>query len=136
MSDDGFKVQITLNAPPPAQYAKGAMANFRGDTVDEVASQLARAREAGLLELAAEVESIWTAASGVGARTETVQQAPQNNVVNLPQQAQPAAGGRVCPVHAAPMTYKSGVSQRTGNSYAMWLCTVDKNCKQWVGGNS
>lgn len=119
MSDDGsYKVQVSLSAPPPAQYAKGAMANFRGESVSEVVEQLQDAQLAGLLELASEVEAVWTAAAGLNARTESTQQ-------NSAQGATSTQAGAPAPsCQHGPRVWKSGKG-RTGDWYA-WFCSAPK----------
>jgi hypothetical protein len=108
-----FKVQITLNAPPPAQYAKGAMANFRGETVDEVRGQLEAAKDVGLLELAAEVEAIWLANASLGATT----------VASEPAETQ-GEGGAVATLHVCThgkRDRKEG-TRKDGSKWVGYFC--------------
>lgn len=123
MSDE-FKVQVSLSAPPPAQYAKGAMVNFRGQNVSEVVEQLQEAQAAGLLELATDVEAAWTAAAGLNARTESTgpaQSAPSATVTQ--GQGTPHTGPAPSCQHG-PRNWKSGKG-RTGDWYA-WFCSAPK----------
>lgn len=123
MSED-YKVQVSLSAPPPAQYAKGAMANFRGDTVEEVVDQLEKARDLSLLELASEVESVWTAAAALGAQT--VNTVP-SNAAQPAQAAQPNVGqGRFC--QHGQRVRDTGIAKsgrNAGNPYTRWKCPLD-----------
>jgi hypothetical protein len=96
------------------------MANFRGDTVSEVVDQLQEAKIAGLLELASEVEAVWTAAAGLGARTESTQPAQ-----NSAQSATVTQGGVPAPsCQHGPRVWKTGKG-RTGDWYA-WFCSAPK----------
>lgn len=133
MSDE-FKVQITLNAPPPAQYAKGAMANFRGENVHEVGGMLAAARDIKLLELAAEVEAIWLLNSTLGAKEVSTSELPPvyGDTGPPPQWAQdpapvatngpPVANLRVC-AHGK-RTEKSGHSAK--GAWTGYFCPLGK----------
>lgn len=120
MSED-YKVQVSLSAPPPAQYAKGAMANFRGDTVDEVVGLLQEAKAAELLELASEVEAVWTASAALGARTEAVQPAQGATPAQAPAQ-QAVAPAPSC--QHGPRKWHKGRG-RTGDWFA-WFCSAPK----------
>lgn len=127
MSDE-FKVQISLNAPPPAQYAKGAMANFRGETVDEVKEQLEAARELGLLELASEVESVWLLAAKAGASYEGSEPA---------QTGSQDSGGPVTNLHVCThgkRTRREGTGRK--GPWVGWFCpqpkgAADQCAPQW-----
>jgi hypothetical protein len=119
---DEFKVQVSLTAPPPAQYAKGAMVNFRGDTVDEVVGLLQDAQASELLELASDVEKVWLVKSQLNASE--VSSSGQGATVTQGnfggnQQAAPAPS-----CQHGPRVWKSGKG-RTGDWYA-WFCSAPK----------
>lgn len=124
MSDENYKVQVSINGAPASgvDYHKGAMANFRGDTVDEVHGQLEAARDAGLLELASEVESIWLVASGLGART----------VKDEPAESAPADSDKpVATIHRCQhgnRVYKSG--EKNGKKWEGYFCPSKNRSEQ------
>lgn len=45
-----------------------------------------------------------------------------------PPQSQPASSGPVC-IHG-PRKHKSGISSKTGNPYAMWVCPMPQGADQ------
>lgn len=129
MSDD-FKVQATVNAPPPAQYAKGAMINFRGDTVSEVQGELQAAIQLGLFELVAQAEGQLSAATDGGLGAKTVEVVPSDappwaqpqNVQSQQQHVAPVANLRVC-LHGA-RTMKNGTSAK--GAWTGYFCPLGK----------
>lgn len=127
---EDYKVQVSLSAPPAAQFAKGAMINFRGSDVHEVFAQLDAAAAVGLLEKASEVESVWNAATTLGARTESVQPSPggwQEGAPSAqPQWSQPAQQSGP----PAPMCQHGKRTWKTGNgakgAWYAWFCPAAK----------
>jgi hypothetical protein len=70
MSED-WKVQVSLSSPPAVQYHKGSMANFRGDTVEEVKDLLLAAKTEALLEAASDLEQVWLVVEKLGGSVES-----------------------------------------------------------------
>lgn len=75
MSDD-YRVQVSISMPPVAQYAKGDMVNFRGETAAEVEALLDEALEGDLFEKAALASKTFLAASGLAEAAEKRDAAP------------------------------------------------------------
>lgn len=115
MSDE-YSVQVSISLPPAAQYAKGDMINFRGADAAEVYTLLDEALSTGLLEKAAEASAAYLAASGLGAKTESVQPAASSGGPN----------GRSCK-HGS-MVYREGY--RGDKKWSGYFCPEKSKSQQ------
>ena len=64
-SSEDYKVQVSISLPPVAQYAKGDMVNFRGETPEEVEALLDAALEGNFFEKAALAAKTYLTATGL-----------------------------------------------------------------------
>lgn len=95
MTED-YKVQFSVSLPPSAQYAKGDMANFRGETVAEVAALFDQALESdgAFLKKATDVSALLNSLAVLtdGGVTNSPAAAPAaTQPANPPSEAAPAA---------------------------------------------
>jgi hypothetical protein len=134
MSDtENWKLQVSY------KISNGDMINIRAHTADELsvllenisdyATQIAATQRA--LSQAGTVAPLSTSSSTAGTTPppySTPTQAAPPFATAVPVTEAPAAGGPVC-IHG-PRKYKSGISSKTGNPYAMWVCTQPQGAGQ------
>ena len=122
------------------KIGNGDMINIRAHTADELsvllenisdyATQVAATQRS--LAQAGTVSPLSTSSS-IGSTTPPpysapTQAAPPFATTPPPQAGAPATSGPVC-IHG-PRKYKSGISSKTGNPYAMWVCTQPQGADQ------
>lgn len=130
-----WKLQVSYTVP------NGPMINVRAQSADELSvllegtgdysTQIAAVQS--LIKAAFATAPLGTAPITVGTEQFTNSAPPQAQApyATAPPVSQPASSGPVC-VHG-PRKYKSGISSKTGNPYAMWVCpqpqTAPDQCK-------
>ena len=131
MSED-WKLQVSY------KLASGDLINIRAGSADELsvllenigdyATQIHATQK--LLGQAGALAPLSTGGSTTATTPPPYSQPPQANTPPA-SQAPGATSGPVC-VHG-PRKYKSGISSKTGNPYAMWVCpqpqTAPDQCK-------
>jgi hypothetical protein len=129
MAED-WKLQVSYKTPA------GDMINVRAQTADEL-SVLLESMGDYSTQIAA-VQRLVVGAYGVAplATSPSTQSTPPP-VSSAPPQAQaPSAMGAPTPVQGGPTCqhgprkYKSGISSKTGNPYAMWVCPMPQGADQ------
>jgi len=129
MAED-WKLQVSYKTPA------GDMINVRAQTADEL-SVLLESMGDYSTQIAA-VQRLVVGAHGVAplATSPSTQGTPPP-VSSAPPQAQaPSAMGAPTPVQGGPTCqhgprkYKSGISSKTGNPYAMWVCPMPQGADQ------
>ena len=134
MAED-WKLQVSYKTPA------GDMINVRAQTADELSVLLEGVGDYSVQIAAVQrlvvgaynVAPLVTTPSTQGTTPSTYSAPPQAQAPSAmaPQTSQPASSGPVC-VHG-PRKYKSGISSKTGNPYAMWVCpqpqTAPDQCK-------
>lgn len=129
MAED-WKLQVSYKTPA------GDMINIRAQTNDELSVLLEGIGDYST-QIAA-VQRLVVGAYGVAplATSPSIQSTPPS-VSSAPPQAQaPSAmapatqtqGGPTC--QHGPRKYKSGISSKTGNPYAMWVCPMPQGADQ------
>lgn len=119
-----WKLQVSYKTPT------GDMINVRANTADELsvllegigdyATQIAAVQK--LIVGASNVAPLSTQGSTQGTK-------PQQS--SVPTQAVAPSSTSVAPTcKHGPRKYKSGVSSKTGNPYAMWVCTMPQGADQ------
>jgi hypothetical protein len=129
MAED-WKIQINYKNPD------GSLINVRANTADELSVLLE-----GVGDYATQIASTGRLLTGVGVAAplstsnSTGSTVPQQS--SVPPQAQapsamapatPVQGGPTC--QHGPRKYKSGISSKTGNPYAMWVCPMPQGADQ------
>jgi len=129
MAED-WKLQVSYKTPA------GDMINVRAQTADEL-SVLLESMGDYSTQIAA-VQRLVVGAYGVAplATSPSTKGTPPP-VSSAPPQAQaPSAMGAPTPVQGGPTCqhgprkYKSGISSKTGNPYAMWVCPMPQGADQ------
>ena len=119
MAED-WKLQVSYKTP------SGDMINVRANTADELSVLLE-----GVGDYATQIAATQRLLSGVSAAAPLSTSSSTGSTTppqsSTPPQAQTPAGtgtasGPTC-VHGA-RKYKSGISSKTGNPYAMWVCPM------------
>jgi hypothetical protein len=129
MAED-WKLQVSYKTP------SGDMINVRAQTADELSVLLE-----GIGDYSHQVASVQRLIVGAyGAlplATSPSTQGTTPPISSAPPQAQapsamapttPAQGGPTC--QHGPRKYKSGISSKTGNPYAMWVCPMPQGADQ------
>lgn len=129
MAED-WKLQVSYKT------STGDMINVRAQTADELSVLLE-----GVGDYATQIAATQRLLSGVSTlaplstSSSTGSTPPPQS--STPPQAQapsamgagtPAQGGPTC--QHGPRKYKSGISQKTGNPYAMWVCPMPQGADQ------
>jgi hypothetical protein len=130
MAED-WKLQVSYKT------SSGDMINVRAQTADELSVLLE-----GVGNYATQISATQRLLSGVAAvaplstssSTESIAP-PQSSTPPQAQppyatapQAAPVQGGPTC--QHGPRKYKSGISSKTGNPYAMWVCPMPQGADQ------
>ena len=129
MAED-WKLQVSYKTPA------GDMINVRAQTADELSILLESMGDYST-QIAA-VQRLVVGAYGVAPlATSLSTQGTPPSVSSAPPQAQaPSAMGAPTPVQGGPTCqhgprkYKSGISSKTGNPYAMWVCPMPQGADQ------
>jgi hypothetical protein len=128
MAED-WKLQVSYKTP------SGDMINVRAQTADELSVLLE-----GIGDYSHQVASVQRLIAGAYAAlplaTSPSTQGTAPSISSAPPQAQapsatattPAQGGPTC--QHGPRKYKSGISSKTGNPYAMWVCPMPQGADQ------
>lgn len=114
MSDE-FKLQWSVSLAPVAQYAKGHMFNFRGDTVEELNDLFDAVLASETVQKALDVAALLTAAEVV-VNTPAASSADQGATVTQ----LPAQDLKTC-AHGV-REFKTGNNKNTGKAWAGWFC--------------
>lgn len=114
MSDE-FKVQWTVSLPPVAQYAKGHMFNFRGETVDELNAIFDEVLASETLDKAISVASLLCGMDNVqnAGNEPAVRSVPTQN-------DEPTNVSTIKTCSHGKRTYRSG--EKNGKAWAGWFC--------------
>ena len=127
MAED-WKLQVSY------KLTTGDLINIRAGSADELSVLLE-----GIGDFATQIHATQRMLAGVGAvsplSTTSTTTGIQPPPYSQPPQAQapssmapPAQGGPVC--QHGPRKYKSGISSKTGNPYAMWVCPQPQGADQ------
>lgn len=130
MSTDDWKLQVSY------KVGSGDMINIRANTADELsvllenigdyATQIAATQRQ--LATAVTVSPLSTSSSTGSTMPPQSSTPPQ---VQTPTAMGPASSGTTGPTCAhGPRKYKSGISQKTGNPYSMWVCPMPQGPEQ------
>jgi hypothetical protein len=129
MAED-WKLQVSYKTP------SGDMINVRAQTADELSVLLE-----GVGDFATQIAATQRLLSGVSTAaplsTSPSTEGTTPPPYSAPPQAQaPSAMGAPAPVQGGPTCqhgprkYKSGISSKTGNPYAMWVCPMPQGADQ------
>jgi hypothetical protein len=129
MAED-WKLQVSYKTP------SGDMINVRAQTADELSVLLE-----GVGDFATQIAATQRLLSGVSTAaplsTSPSTEGTTPPLYSAPPQAQaPSAMGAPAPVQGGPTCqhgprkYKSGISSKTGNPYAMWVCPMPQGADQ------
>jgi hypothetical protein len=135
MANEDWKLQVSYTIP------NGPMINVRAQSADELSVLLEGAGDystqiaavQSLIKAAFITAPLVTLPITLGTEQSTNSAPPQASApyATAPVSSQLASSGPVC-VHGA-RKYKSGISSKTGNPYAMWVCpqpqTAPDQCK-------
>lgn len=125
MAED-WKIQVSYKSN------NGDLINVRANTADELSVLLE-----GVGDYATQIEATRRTLSGVSvaaplSTSSSTGSTPPPQSSTPPQAQNPAvtgtASGPTC-VHGA-RKYKSGISSKTGNPYAMWVCPMPQGAEQ------
>jgi hypothetical protein len=129
MAED-WKLQVSYKTPA------GDMINIRAHTNDELSvllegigdysTQIAAVQR--LVVGAYGVAPLATSPSTQGTTQSTSSAPPQAQAPSATAPATPVQGGPTC--QHGPRKYKSGISSKTGNPYAMWVCPMPQGADQ------
>ena len=119
-----WKLQVSYKTP------SGDMINVRANTADELSVLLE-----GIGDYATQIAAVQKLV--VGASNTAPLSTPSSTVgtkpapSSAPTQAVPPSGGTAGPTcQHGPRKYKSGISSKTGNPYAMWVCPMPQGPEQ------
>jgi hypothetical protein len=128
MAED-WKIQVNYKNPD------GSLINVRASTADELSVLLE-----GVGDYATQIAATGRLLTGVGiaAPLSTSPSTPSTGAppYSAPPQAQAPSGMVAAPVQGGPTCqhgprkYKSGISSKTGNPYAMWVCPMPQGADQ------
>ena len=127
MSED-WKLQVSYKS------SNGDLINVRANTADELSVLLE-----GIGDYATQIEATRRTLSGVSVAaplstssstgSTMPPQSSQPPQAQAPSSTAPATqGGPTC--QHGPRKYKSGISSKTGNPYAMWVCPMPQGADQ------
>jgi hypothetical protein len=131
MANEDWKLQVSYTIP------NGPMINVRAQSADELSvllegtgdysTQIAAVQS--LIKAAFAAAPLVTLPTTVGTEQSTNFAPPQAAVA--PVTSAPPQGGAAGPtcIHGN-RKYKSGISQKTGNPYAMWVCPQPQGAEQ------
>ena len=129
MAED-WKLQVSYKT------STGDLINIRANTTDELSVLLE-----GIGDYSTQIAAVQRLRVGAGVAaplaTRPSPQGTEQSTNSAPPQAQapsamapatPVQGGPTC--QHGPRKYKSGISSKTGNPYAMWVCTMPQGADQ------
>lgn len=122
MSED-WKLQVSYKIPGDA------MINVRANTADELSILLE-----GIGDFATQISSVQKLVMSAGVvaplstQATTINTAPLQPSMQTPPPPPSSTSGPTC--QHGPRKYKSGVSSKTGNPYAMWVCPMPQGADQ------
>jgi hypothetical protein len=129
MAED-WKLQVSYKTP------SGDMINIRANTSDELSvllegigdysTQIAAVQR--LVVGAYNAAPLGTAPTTAGTEQSTNSAPPQAQAPSAMGAPTPVQGGPTC--QHGPRKYKSGISSKTGNPYAMWVCPMPQGADQ------
>jgi len=127
MAED-WKLQVSYKTP------SGDQINIRANTADELSVLLENIGDYAT-QIAATQRQLATAGTVSPLSTSSTTESIAPSAISSPPQAQapsvmtsPVQGGPTC--QHGPRKYKSGISQKTGNPYAMWVCPMPQGADQ------
>lgn len=128
MSDNNAAISVTLKA---SQGYDAPWVVVYGDSPQQVSERLDGVAQAGLLakaaESAVELQGIYAAAKGLGAKPQAVEGTQQQTTWTAPQSAAPSQSGPPVPqCQHGPRVWKTGTS-KAGKAYAGWMCPAPRN---------
>jgi hypothetical protein len=130
MAED-WKLQVSYKT------STGDLINIRANTTDELSVLLE-----GIGDYSTQIAAVQRLIVGAGVAaplaTRPSTQGTEQSTNSAPPQAQaPSAMGAPAPVtqggpvcQHGPRKYKSGISSKTGNPYAMWVCPMPQGADQ------
>ena len=129
MAED-WKLQVSY------KLNSGDLINVRAQSADELsvllegigdfATQIAATQR--LLSLAGTVAPLSTSPSAEGTTPPPYSGRPQASAPSATAPVTQSQGGPTC--QHGPRKYKSGISSKTGNPYAMWVCPMPQGADQ------
>lgn len=130
MSTEDWKLQVSY------KVGSGDMINIRANTADELSVLLENIGDYAT-QIAATQRQLATAVTVSPLSTSSSTASTGAPLSSTPPQAQtpsamaPASSGTTGPTCAhGPRKYKSGISQKTGNPYSMWVCPMPQGPEQ------
>ena len=131
MAED-WKLQVSY------KLSTGDLINIRANSADELSVLLENVGDYStqihatqrMLAGAGTLAPLSTTATTTGTTPPPYSTPPQANIpsATAPQASPQPASGPTC-IHG-PRKYKSGISSKTGNPYAMWVCTQPQGADQ------
>lgn len=121
MSDE-FKLQWSVSLAPVAQYAKGHMFNFRGNTVEELNSLFDEVLAADTIDKALSVAELLAGAQVVKESTGSSQSESKGS--NAPDEGNTSSGNLVRMCKHGKRQRRSGT--KNGNTWVGWFCPTDR----------
>jgi len=129
MAED-WKLQVNYKLPT------GDLINIRANSADELsvllegigdyATQINATQR--MLAAASTLAPLSTTASTTSTTPPPYSAPPQAQAPSAMAPTTPAQGGPTC--QHGPRKYKSGISSKTGNPYAMWVCPMPQGADQ------
>lgn len=130
MSNEDWKLQVSYTIP------NGPMINVRAQSADELSvllegvgdysTQVAAVQS--LIKTAFVAAPLVTPPTTVGTEQFTNSAPPQASAPSATAPVTQSQGGPTC--QHGPRKYKSGISNKTGNPYAMWVCPMPQGADQ------
>jgi hypothetical protein len=130
MANEDWKLQVSYTIP------NGPMINVRAQSADELSvllegtgdysTQIAAVQL--LIKAAFATAPLVTPPTTVGTEQSTNFAPPQASAPSAMAPTTPVQGGPTC--QHGPRKYKSGISSKTGNPYAMWVCPMPQGVDQ------
>lgn len=130
MANEDWKLQVSYTIP------NGPMINVRAQSADELSvllegtgdysTQIAAVQL--LIKAAFATAPLVTPPTTVGTEQSTNSAPPQASAPFATAPTTPVQGGPTC--QHGPRKYKSGISSKTGNPYAMWVCPMPQGADQ------
>ena len=130
MANEDWKLQVSYTIP------NGPMINVRAQSADELSvllegtgdysTQIAAVQL--LIKAAFATAPLVTPPTTVGTEQSTNFAPPQASAPSAMAPTTSVQGGPTC--QHGPRKYKSGISSKTGNPYAMWVCPMPQGADQ------
>ena len=122
---ENWKLQVSIKTPA------GDLINIRGNTADELSVLMEGIGDYAVQIAATQrlLAGAYTAAPlGMTSTTPVTELPPSSQPTQVQAQPDTGTSGPTC-LHGA-RKYKSGVSAKTGNPYAMWVCPLPQGVDQ------